>query len=100
MKRLVILALVVSFMVVSMGIPAAFAGKAKTSTGAVTLQGTLEKQGSDYVITSGKTSTPVVGDGLADLVGKKVIANGKMNKTEKGKVFQVEKIQEQIGKKK
>jgi hypothetical protein len=100
MKRLIILALVVSFMVVSAGIPAAFAGKAKTSTGSTTLQGTLEKQGSDYVITSGKTSIPVVGDGLADLVGKKVIANGKMNKTEKGKVFQAEKIQEQIGKKK
>jgi hypothetical protein len=100
MKRFMILVLVVSFMVVSLGIPAAFAGKAKTSTGAATLQGTLEKQGSDYVITSGKTSTVVAGDDLASFVGKKVIADGKTNKTEKGKVFQIQNIQEQIGKKK
>jgi hypothetical protein len=100
MRRMIILVLVASFMMMSLGIPAAFAAKAKTSTGSATLQGTLDQQGSDYVIKSGKTTTVVVGDGLASFVGKKVIANGKMTKTEKGKIFQIDKIQEQVGKKK
>jgi hypothetical protein len=100
MKRSIILALVVSFVVMSFGIPAVFAAKAKAAAGPTTLQGTLEKQDSDYVIKDGKNTFVAVGDGLAPFVGKKVVATGKMTKTEKGKIFQVQTINEQIGKKK
>jgi hypothetical protein len=100
MKKSIILALVVTFAVMSFGVPAVFAAKAKTAVGSATLQGTLEKQDTDYVIKDGKNTFVVVGENLAPLVGKKVVANGKMTKTDKGKIFQVENITEQIGKKK
>jgi hypothetical protein len=100
MKKLIILAMVVSFMIISVSAPVAFAGKAKTQTGPVTLQGTLDQSGSDYVIKSGKTTYSVVGEGLSTYVGKKVIASGKWNKTDKGKTLQIEKIDEDISKKK
>jgi hypothetical protein len=98
MKKVIILAMVATFMIMSLSAPAAFARGAKS--GATTVQGTLSQDGSDYVIKSGKTTYIVVGDGLASLVGKKVVASGKMTKTDKGKVLQVEKINEDISKKK
>ncbi len=100
MKKLIILAVVVSFMIMSLGTSVVFAAGAKTKMGASTVQGTLTQVGSDYVIKAGKASYIAVGDGLAPLVGKKVIASGKMTKGEKGKVLQVEKIDEDISKKK
>jgi hypothetical protein len=98
MKKLIILAMLISFMIISVGAPVAFAAKAKT--GPVTLQGTLQQSGSDYVIKSGKTTYNVEGEGLANLVGKKVIASGQMTKTDKGKMFKIDKIDEDISKKK
>ena len=100
MKRLIILALVVSFMIISSGAPAVFAAEAKTAMGAVTLQGVLQEGDSGYVIKSGKATHVVVGDGLDKYVGKKVVATGKMTKSEKGRVFQVQTINEQMSKKK
>jgi peptidoglycan hydrolase CwlO-like protein len=100
MKRSIILAMVVSFMIISFGASAVFAAEAKTQAGQTQLQGVLELSGTDYVIKSGNTTYTLIGDKLADFVGKKVIANGKMTKTDKGKVLQVEKIYEDISKKK
>jgi hypothetical protein len=100
MKKLIILAMVASFMIMSLGAPAVFAAGPKTKGGPTTVQGVLSKVDNDYVIKSGKTTYTAVGPGLADFVGKKVIASGKMTKTDKGKVLQVEKIDEDISKKK
>jgi len=100
MKKLIILAMVVSFMIMSLGAPAVFAAGPKTTAGATTVQGTLSKVDSDYVIKSGKTTYTAVGTGLDAYLGKKVIASGKVTKSDKGKVLQVEKIDEAVSKKK
>jgi hypothetical protein len=98
MKKFIILAMVASFMIMSLGAPDVFARGAKM--GSTTVQGELTQSGTDYVIKSGKTTYTVMGEGLAPLVGKKVIATGKMTKGDKGKVLQVEKINEDLSKKK
>ena len=100
MKRLIVLAVVVSFMIVSLTAPVAFGAGAKSTAGPVTVQGTLQQSGSDYVIKSGRTTYIVVGEGLSSYVGKKVVASGQMTKTDKGKTVQIEKISEDMSKKK
>ena len=100
MKKLIILAMVLSFMIMSLGTPLVFAAGPKTKAGPVQIQGTLEQVGTDYVIKDRKSTHNIVGDGLASFVGKKVVASGQWTKTEKGRVLKVEKIEEQISKKK
>jgi hypothetical protein len=100
MKKLIILAMVASFMIMSLGAPAVFAAGPKTKAGASTVQGKLSMVGGDYVIKSGKTTYTAVGAGLDAYVGKKVVASGKVTKGDKGKVLQVDKIDEVAAKKK
>jgi hypothetical protein len=100
MKKLIVLAVVVSFVIMSLGVSVVSAAGPKKTGGSTTVQGTLSQVGSDYVITSGKATYTVVGDGLSAFVGKKVIASGKMTKGDKGKVLEVLKIDEDISKKK
>jgi hypothetical protein len=100
MKKLIVMAVVVSFVIMSLGVSVVSAAGPKKTGGSTTVQGTLSQDGPDYVIKSGKTTYTVVGDGLAPLVGKKVIASGSITKGEKGKVLQVKKIDEDLSKKK
>jgi uncharacterized OB-fold protein len=60
----------------------------------VTITGTLESQGSDYVIKTGKATYKVVGEDFGPMVGHKVKATGAPVKGEKGKVLDISKVQE------
>jgi hypothetical protein len=84
----------------SLVVPVVYAAGPKKTGGSTTVQGVLSQDGPDYVIKSGKATYKVVGEGLAPLVGKKVIASGTVTKGEKGKVLEVKKIDEDLSKKK
>lgn len=92
---LVVLAMVTAFFFVSIhpGVTLAKTSKMKAKT--MTVMGTLEQEGSAYMIKSGKTTYTLEGkEDFTPMVGKKVKAWGTMKKNEKGHVLEVTKIEE------
>lgn len=93
--NLVVLAVIASFMMVSLSSGVVFAATAKAKTAkSITVTGMLEESAGEYTIKSGKTSYVVTGQDFAAMKGKKVKATGTVTKGDKGNVLEVTKISE------
>ncbi len=66
---------------------------------ALTVTGTIEKAGDDFIIRTGKTLYTIKGQDFSPLVGKKAKVTGRLLRTGDKKVLEVQKHRE-VGKKK
>lgn len=92
---LVVLAIATSFFMLAVQPGVSFAKTHKAKIHRVMMMGTLEHMHGHYLIRSGKTMHSVIGKkDFAKMVGHKVKAWGYLEKTKKGRVLKVTKIEE------